>query len=251
MFDYLNVFKYTLAGAQRRFLSAQWRNVALLNYAVDPGLLRPLVPAGTELDLWQGRAYVSLVGFQFLDTKILGLPIPLHRDFEEINLRFYVVRREGSEIRRGVTFIREIVPLAAVAAIARSLYNENYVALPMAHHMDVDGDKMRVGYAWQLGRQWNTMSLSVDGEPSLPGEGSEEKFIAEHYWGYTAQRGGGTLEYRVEHPPWRVWRSSDAAFGGDARELYGLELAAILRQQPASAFLADGSTVSVYRGRKL
>ena len=233
------------------FLTAEWRDVALLNYEVDPALLLPFVPSGTELDLWNGRAFVSLVGFRFLKTRVFGVPVPFHRDFDEVNLRFYVRRHEGNEIRRGVTFIREIVPRLAVATIARALYNERYVALPVSHRIDVKGHMMNAEYAWQLGREWNTINVTVSGDPILPGEGSEEQFIAEHYWGYTAQRDGGTLEYRVDHPSWRVWSSHDAKFDGNVEELYGPELAATVKRLPTSAFLAEGSAVTVYRGKRL
>jgi uncharacterized protein YqjF (DUF2071 family) len=252
---YLNVFKHAMSvsepGEPGAFLTAEWRHVALLNYEVDPSLLYSFVPAGTELDLWNGEAFISLVGFRFLKTKVFGVPVPFHRDFEEVNLRLYVRRREGNELRRGVTFIREIVPRAAVATIARTLYNEQYVALPMSHRIELNRNRMEVQYAWQLGGEWNTIRLSVAGEPATLREGSEEQFIAEHYWGYTAQRDGGTFEYRVDHPSWRVWSSSDASFTGDVEELYGRDLAAIVSHPPTSAFLAEGSPVTVYRGRRL
>ena len=144
----------------------------MLNYAVDPGLLLPLVPSGTELDFFANRAYVSLVGFRFLDTRVLGVPIPFHRDFDEVNLRFYVRRNTGTEIRRGVVFIREIVPRRAIAAIARWVYNENYIALPMRHQIT----SKHVTYAW--GKNCK-LELTPAGERFLPAEGSEEQFIAE------------------------------------------------------------------------
>ncbi|HEY6305102.1 MAG TPA: DUF2071 domain-containing protein [Candidatus Angelobacter sp.] len=234
-----------------KFLTAEWRDVVMLNYAVDPGLLKKFVPAGTELDLWNGTAFISLVGFRFLKTKVLGVPILFHRDFEEVNLRFYVVRREGSELKRGVAFLREIVPRWAVATIARTVYNEKYVALPMSHRIDRNGSGLEAEYAWRSRGQWSRISLTTSGAAKLPAEGSEEQFIAEHYWGYVAQRDFGCLEYRVDHPSWRVWTAQGAEFAGDAKELYGQELAEVLKKKPASAFLAAGSAVTVYRGRRL
>lgn len=240
------------ASTTGKFLTAEWRYVAMLNYEVDPRLLARFVPAGTEIDLWQGKTFVSLVGFRFLKTKVMGVPIPFHRDFDEVNLRLYVRRREGSEIRRGVVFVREIVPRWAVAAIARAVYNENYVALPMSHRVDLRPDGgASVEYGWQTARGANRLSLSAEGEPKPPAEGSEEQFIAEHYWGYSTQRDGGCVEYRVDHPSWRVWASHDAKVEGDMQELYGRELAQVLTQAPSSAFLAEGSAVTVYRGRRI
>jgi uncharacterized protein len=233
------------------FLTAQWRELAMLNYDVDPVLLHRFVPAGTELDLWNGHAFLSLVGFRFLNTRVFGISFPFHSNFEEVNLRLYVLRRDGALLRRGVVFIREIVPRWAIATLARTLYNEKYVSLPMSHQISPVDSGLAVGYGWRSGNQWNRLSLTVSGDPALPKGGSEEQFITEHYWGYAAQRDGGCMEYQVAHPPWRVWSSQDARFEGDMKELYGKDLAAVLEKEPASAFLAEGSEVTVYKGRKL
>lgn len=237
----------------RVFLSAQWKHLAMLNYEVDPRLLAPFVPSGTELDEWNGKVFVSLVGFRFLRTKLFGIcSIPLHTNFDEVNLRFYVQRREGSEVRRGVTFIREIVPRRAIAFVARTFYYENYVALPMAHEIRTLPDqRLAVTYKWRGGERWNTISVETNGTPELPLADSAEQFITEHYWGYASQPDGGCVEYRVAHPPWRVWQVRHASFDGDTENLYGKELAAVLRAQPHSAFLAEGSDISVMRGRRL
>jgi len=237
-------------GADGVFLTAVWQHLAMLNYEVDARLLLPLVPAGTQLDRWNGRVFVSLVGFRFLKTKLLGLlPIPMHSNFEEVNLRFYVRRRAGDEVRRGVVFIREMVPRWAIAFVARRFYNENYVALPMAHEIRTIGDRLRVTYRWQSEKRWNEINVETGGNAELPGENSVEQFITEHYWGYAAQPGGGCVEYRVTHPSWRVWQVRQSAFDGDAEKLYGKDIAAVLRGKPESAFLAEGSAVTVMQGQ--
>ena len=235
----------------RVFLTAEWRYLAMLNYRIDPDLVAPLVPAETELDLFAGTAFISLVGFRFLSTKVFGIPIPFHRNFEEVNLRFYVRRREGDVVKRGVVFIQEIVPRRAIAAVARLAYNENYRSLPMAHEMEFSGAGLCVGYAWRLGTRWNGLTVRATGDPRPMRDGSAEQFIAEHYWGFCAQPDGGTLEYHVDHPPWRVWDVTGADFAGDAEKLYGAEFAAVLKRQPDSAFLAEGSPVTVYAGRRI
>ena len=236
--------------AARAFLTAEWRHLVMLNYEIDPVALAPLVPAGTELDAWQGRTLVSLVGFLFIHTRVLGVPIPRHRNFEEVNLRFYVRRRSEGTWRRAVVFVKEIVPRRAIAFLARILYGENYVALPMSH---VVADELatgvrRVSYAWTSGGREHRMDLMVTGMPHPIQDGSEEEFITEHYWGYSRARNGGTLEYQVTHPPWRVWRAREASFDGDGGALYGPRFAACLGRPPVSALLAEGSPVTVYRG---
>jgi uncharacterized protein YqjF (DUF2071 family) len=236
---------------QRVFLTAEWRDLAMLNYEIDPALVAARMPAGTEIDLFDGKAFISLVGFRFLSTRVFGVPVPFHRDFEEVNLRFYVRRREGGVVKRGVVFIQEIVPRRAIAAVARLAYNENYRSLPMTHEIARSNGGVQVGYAWRLGSHWNRLSLRATGEPHNMTDGSAEQFIAEHYWGYCGRRGGGSLEYHVEHPPWRVWNVAHAEFTGEAEPLYGAEFAAVLKDPPYSAFLAEGSAVVVHTGRNV
>lgn len=238
------------------FLTAEWRFLAMLNYVVDPSLLAPLRPRGTELDFRGGHAYVSLVGFRFERARIRGIAIPFHQDFEEINLRFYVRRRtEGGEWRRAVVFIREIVPRVAIAWVARLAYNEPYLALPTSsciqrNHARTDVIQS-VTYGWRFQNSDFSLQVRPRGEPAPLLADAVEEFITEHYWGYTVQRDGSTMEYQVEHPRWRVWQTEAAGFQGDAALLYGRGLGEYLCQPPASAFLAEGSPVKVWRGRRL
>ena len=234
------------------FLTAEWRDLVMLNYEVPPETLKSRVPPGTELDVWQGRTLVSLVGFRFLNTRVLGVPVPFHRDFEEVNLRFYVRHKSGNEWRRGVVFVKEIVPKFAIAWVARTLYNENYVSLPMRHRVIPPGISEAgsgiAEYGWRLGGRWYRLAAHIQGAPAIPPAGSEEEFITEHYWGYALQRDGSSLEYQVEHPQWAVWSASEAVFEGDAGPLYGPEFAPYLTGPPVSAFVAVGSPISVRRG---
>lgn len=233
----------------RAFLTADWRHLVMLNYAVDPRLLRDLVPDGTELDDWKGRTFISMVGFMFLDTRVIGIPIPGYRNFEEVNLRFYVRRKEADGWRRGVVFVREIVPQLAVAAVARLVYGEKYTAMRMRHRIETE--PLLAEYEWHHRGRWNWMIARGEAPPALPEPGSEEEFITEHYWGYSRRRGGGTIEYRVEHPQWKVVRATVAALECDAAAIYGDDFARYLSADPSSAFIADGSKVSVLHGHRL
>jgi uncharacterized protein YqjF (DUF2071 family) len=223
------------------FLTAEWRDLAMLNYEVSPDLLQSRLPRGVELDSWQGRTFVSVVGFMFLRTRLLGVPVPFHRDFEEVNLRFYIRRHVDGELRRGVCFVRELVPRAAIAFVARSVYNEPYLSVPMKHSIAPD----RVEYGWRIDGKWNGLRATRSGEPSEALAGSQEEFITEHYWGYCSQSDGGTVEYRVEHPRWRVWQAREVALDCDVARLYGPEFVSVLGAKPVTAFVADGSETLV------
>lgn len=221
--------------------------LAMLNYETDPAVVRPLVPAGCELDVWNGRTFLSVVGFQFLRTRVRGMGIPFHRNFEEVNLRFYVRRKAGGQWRRGVVFVKEIVPRFAIAWVARTVYHENYVALPMRHEVTPS----RLRYEWRRDPGWEGLGVTLVGEPTLPPEDAEESFITEHYWGYAAQPGGGTMEYQVEHPRWSVWRTSSATLDCDVKAFYGPAFVEALAGTPTTSFVADGSPVVVRHGRLL
>lgn len=233
------------------FLEAKWLDLVMLSWSVDPAVLAPRVPAGTELDLFEGRCFLSLIAFRFEDTTVRGIPIPFHRDFEEINLRFYVTRREGAELRRGVVFIKEIVPRAAIAFVARTLYGEPYEAMPTSSVIRADVNGMTASYSWRQGERAHSMRMECGPEAAVPVRGSVEGFIAEHYWGYTARGREATDEYRVEHPPWMVRPATAASCDIDAASLYGPEFAAVLCGRPDSAFLAEGSRITVHAGRRL
>jgi uncharacterized protein len=234
---------------QNKFLTAEWNNVLMLNYAVDASLLQRFVPAGTELDSFEGRTYLSLVGFEFHRLRVFGLAVPFHQSFEEVNLRFYVRRSS----RRGVVFIREFVPKHAVAAVARLAFNENYSRVPMSHRIQIraEGDEAETEYAWGSGRDRCSMRIETDGASFLPADGSLGQFITEHYWGYAAQPDGGCLEYEVQHPRWCLWEAKRASFSGNAAGFYGAGIAQALTHDPDSAFLTEGSPVTVFKGTRI
>ena len=236
----------------RRFLTAEWRHLAMLNFPVERDVLQPFVPNATMLDTYKGVAYVSLVGFQFLNARVFGVPVPGHRNFEEVNLRFYVRRLAEDDWRRGVVFIKEIVPKRAIAAVARAIYNERYVSLPMRHTIETrdGGSVSAVEYGWEMNGSWNHLRAATTTMiSSEPAPGSLEEFITEHYWGYVRQRNGATVEYRVEHPRWKVASAETSELRCDVGRLYGEAFASPLQQPPKSAFIANGSPVAVFRGR--
>ena len=167
------------------FLTAEWRKLIMANYEVEPALLQPYLPHMTELDLWNGTCYVSLVGFLFLDTRLMGVKIPFHANFEEVNLRFYVKYMEGGDWKRGVVFIKEIVPKAALTFVANTWYKEHYQTLPMRHQWKEDKEERSVRYEWKHQGQWQSLAVEATVVPSPIAAGSEAEFISEHYWGYT------------------------------------------------------------------
>ena len=234
------------------FLTAQWRYLAMLNYEVDPAVLATLVPKGTLLDDENGRHYISLIGFLFLDTHIFGLPALFHESFEEVNLRFYVRRELPQESRRGVVFIREIVAMPLVARIANLAYNEPYEIAPTQHILRRTADELQ-SVEYSFGDRGSTcrIAMHVAGLPTPLSPGSHEEFISERSWGFTKQAFGGTIEYAVDHPRWNVWRDARWELDGPLGDFYGEPFSSILSGAPASAFVAEGSAVAVHRPQRI
>lgn len=227
------------------FLRAEWRKLAMANYAIEPSLLAPYLPKGTELDIWNNTCYVSLVGFMFLNTSLKGFKVPFHTNFEEVNLRFYVKRFDHTEWKRGVVFIKEFVPKPALTFVANTFYGEHYETIPMKHDIrqDASSGQLHVEYSWKSG-EWNSFQVTTHSQPVDISEGSEAEFITEHYWGYT-RRELETSEYAVEHPRWQVYPVTNYKIDVNFGRLYGPSFECLSKQKPLSVFLAEGSEIVV------
>jgi uncharacterized protein YqjF (DUF2071 family) len=223
----------------------------MLNWEVPESMLLPYLPRGVEFDRLGSKLYASIVAFRFLETRVLGIPVPWHRDFEEVNLRFYVRREVAGEVRRGVVFISELVPRFWVAALARALYNERYRAVPMMHEVVSTECGIRAKYGWSVKGFEHFVCASAEGEPRLMPNNSPEMFIAEHYWGYSRLRNGTTMEYRVEHPTWRQWTECQVDLSPDIALSYGDEWREVLGRKPDFSFIGEGSPVAVFPGARL
>ena len=227
------------------FLSARWENLIMANYAVNPEVLKRYLPKGVELDFYNDKTYVSLVGFLFKRTSLFNIPIPFLGTFEEINLRFYVKRMEGETIKRGVVFINETVPYKSVAWLANKLYKEHYIAIPTKNTIDITHSAKKIRYDWKINKTWNHLELNatVENENMVPG--SKEEFIFEHYYGYTKINDHLSQEYKVNHPRWQVNKVIDYSINCDFKSMYGNDFSFLNNQEPDSVIIAEGSPVTV------
>ncbi|NND63997.1 MAG: DUF2071 domain-containing protein [Flavobacteriaceae bacterium] len=233
------------------FLKAEWRKLALLNYEISPALLKDYVPHGTELDHWQDRCYVSMVGFMFENVRLLGVKVPYHVNFEEVNLRFYVRRKVNNEWRRGVVFIKEIVPKPAITFIANTVYKENYETLPMKHSWETNNDKFTAEYNWKIASGWQSIKVLAENRLVPIEVGSEAEFITEHYWGYAKVSEEKTNEYEVTHPRWKQYPVIGFSSEIDFEANYGAKFAFLNEATPTSVQLAEGSEITVEGKQRL
>jgi hypothetical protein len=229
------------------FLSARWEWLVMMNYSVDVEILKPHLPPHTEPDLFEGKALVSVVGFLFNNTKVLGIPWPLHTKFEEVNLRYYIKHYDGKEWKRGVGFISEIVPKVIISIMANRLYNEHYSTALMKHSINIEPGEIKVSFEWKKGKaDWNSLQVTAENKPMAIEPNSEAWFILEHYQGYNKLNENTTIEYAVEHASWDIYPVKDYNLQADIQGLYGKDFAPFIAGiQPQSVFLARGSDVIV------
>lgn len=227
------------------FLKAKWENIIMANYAVKPEILKPYLPKGVELDLYYGKPYVSLVGFMFTKTKLFNIPIPWLGTFEEINLRFYVLRKDGDVIKRGVVFVNETIPYKAVAWMANKLYKEHYTAIPTKHVWKLGNETKHIQYEWKINGEWNQINVEALTRSDTMTAGSFEEYIFEHYFGYTKVNDATTEEYKINHPSWKVNKVTNVTINCNFNKMYGSEFGYLSKLEPDTVFLAEGSPIEV------
>lgn len=225
------------------FLKAEWRKLAIINYEINPEVLEKYLPKGTELDFYKGKCYVSVVGFMFLNTKLLGFPIPFHRNFEEVNLRFYVKKKEGTELKRGVVFIKEIVPKLALSFVANSVYQEHYETMPMKNILHEENGELLIKYSWK-DKIWHSIAITAENQPLKMEANSEFEFITEHYYGFTKKE-NKTSEYQVCHLKWDYYLVKNYQLKINFQKVYGNDFDCLNHRKPMSVMLAEGSEIEV------
>ncbi len=231
---------------KRIFLTGEWRNLIMANYPIDPPILKPYLPYKTELDYLHGNCYVSLVGFMFLDVSVRGVRIPFHVNFPEVNLRFYIRYKENTAWKRGVVFLKEIVPKPAITFVANSLFGENYATMPVKYNIQATDDSLDVAYQWKWKNKWNRVQVSADPMPAPLSVNSPEEFITEHFWGYAKRGKEQTNEYEVSHPRWNIHSVLKYEINCHFESIFGDPFATLDDRQPESIFLAEGSKIRIH-----
>jgi hypothetical protein len=227
------------------FLTAEWRKLLFINYTVEPKLLEEYVPKGTVLDTFNGKCFISVIGFMFKNTKVLGCKMPGLHTFEEVNLRFYVKREEGGVVKRAAVFIQEMVPKRFLSFVANTVYHEHYITCPMSHQWEMTPEKINVSYSWMVKEIPQSIFVKAKNELKSFIDNSEIEFISEHYYGYTKYNEYKTYEFQVTHPRWQYYEVENYHLNLDFELNYGKKFAHLTQQKPDSVFLMEGSAITV------
>ena len=225
------------------FLSAEWNNLVLFNYTVKDTCLTPYIPRGCELDRFENSAFISLVAFQFFNTRVFGLKWPGFTHFLEVNLRFYVKFKN----QRAVCFIREYVPSHIITKIARIIYNEPYKRASISGVINKTQNQISAAYQLTSGNESMLLDVTAENSPYLPLPTTMEHFFKEHEWGVGKTRKGETLIYRVEHPHWEIYPILDTKAEVNWESLYGSPFSFLNQQKPHSVIFAKGSKVKLFK----
>lgn len=248
---FLSIIIYSTNDEKQSFMKAEWNDLLFINYEINPAVLEKYIPKGTEIDLFNGKCYISLIGFMFENVNVMGMKIPYHINFEEVNLRFYVKRFEDGIWKRGVVFVKEIVPKHAITFVANTLYNEQYQTLPMRHQREILDNQLNFKYEWKKNDSWNSIAVKTENELLSIDEHSEAEFISEHYYGYSISPRKKTVEYEVKHPRWQQYKVIDFSINVDFKTTYGDEFSFLQTLKPTSCFVAKGSKISIESKRIL
>ncbi|HWM86229.1 MAG TPA: DUF2071 domain-containing protein [Kofleriaceae bacterium] len=234
-------------------LQGRAEHVSIVTFPIDPVRLRGIVPVGTEVDsLDKETVFLSVVGVRFSESRLLGLPIPFGRCYDQINLRFYVRRWMGDGWRRGVVFVRELVPVSPLLSAGHLLYGDAYERLPVTSRIrpavPAAHRPGRAIYRWRTGHdEIHRLAVDFGGEPRLPAAGSDEEFLVDRHWGYLAPHVDVTREYRIDHPPWRVFPEAQARLSPGVAALFGDRFSHALDCTPVNVLVAEGSRMEVHR----
>jgi uncharacterized protein len=229
----------------KTLLTAHWTNLVTATFETDKHFLQKYLPAKTELNDWNARYFMSIVAFLFEKPRLLGIPSPFYNSFEEINLRFYVRRKLNNEWRKGVVFIKEIAPYYIPAQTAKWLYRENFISVPMKHEFINSNKLMYRSYACKISKEWNYLNMESACIHTETGLGDVENFIRDHYWAYTRKGSNKTLEFQIEHPPWKIFPAIKFDMHLDTGTIYGEQFKDYFAEKPVDAFLMDGSYTKV------
>ncbi|MDC0257422.1 DUF2071 domain-containing protein [Crocinitomicaceae bacterium] len=217
------------------------------NYVVDPEFIKKYIPKGTELELFEGKCYVSLVAFLYSNTKLMKVPVPFHRKFEEINLRLYVKRKIGeNEWRSEVAFPKLFFPKRAVSIVANTIYKEKYETRRMNHSWSEDSEYLHTRYGIKKG-DWHNINVVTNKQAEPIAPNTPEHLFSKHYWGTAQINNEKCTVYEVDRSEWNIYKTVDSDISFDFASVFGSDFHALTNLEPESVQLFDGSPVTVYK----
>jgi uncharacterized protein len=236
---------------RRPFLTANWRNLVLVNFVVPADLLEPRLPPGCVLDRVPHSPdthLLSVVAMHFDNTRVWGVPVPFAQRFDEVNLRFYA--RQGD--RHGSVFLRQYVPSRTILYGARWTYNQPYELARIQHVVAESGDHLEIRTRFERGRYTGAVSLRAERGAITPPVDSLEHFLKERYWGFDSDRRGRVFRYPVWHPVWRTHPVIDVDIDFDPGVLLGGDWRDVdWTAAYHSALFAEGSLSAIYPAERV
>ncbi len=215
----------------------RWHEILFLHFEVPASSLRPLVDPRLELDLHDGRAWVSLTPFTMRGARLrLAPPLPMLARFHELNLRTYV---RGGGVP-GLWFLSLDAESAPAVALARATLGLPYHRARMSRSTSDGAHAYRSERIVVRGPRATFAASWTVGDPVPTPPGSLDRFLAERYALFSVLA-GRLLRVRVRHAPWSLRAVELAAFEQTVTRAAGLWTAA----RPALARFSEGRDVEV------
>ena len=236
---------------RKTLYAAEWREIVVINFEIDPKLLRNFIPPKTELDFFNETSFVTLMARACKNVKPYGWPIVFAKSIDQILLRFYVKRKVGDTWRRGVCLIRDYLPKRKASFFLNWMFKHSFTQVPIKRtssnfESGLPTQLPTVEYQWTTGDYVNHIKVNARSQMRQQEQETKESFVLDHHYGYTVKE-GKTYEYYVEYSPWAMWDAQSGSFDCDTENVFGRPFVRALKQRPASVFLARGSDVIIYR----
>jgi uncharacterized protein YqjF (DUF2071 family) len=202
---------------RRVVFSQEWRDLTFVHWAVDPGVVAPLLPAGVRPDVLDGATPVGLVAFRMRDVGIGRSPgIPYFGSFAETNVRLYTVDEAG---QRGVFFLSLDATRLVPVLVARAL-GVPYCWSRMAVAATGDTQTYTCRRRWPRPRgATSRLSVRVGAPVAEPTE--LERFVTAR-WGLHLPGRARSAYWPNEHPEWPLHRAELLGLDDDLVAATGL-----------------------------
>ncbi|HZL36456.1 MAG TPA: DUF2071 domain-containing protein [Tepidisphaeraceae bacterium] len=180
----------------------RWHELLFMHWPIRPGLLRPLLPAGLELDTFDGEAWLGLVPFRMSGVRPRGVPpIPGMSAFPELNVRTYVTTLG----RPGVWFFSLDAANWPAVRMARRFFHLPYFNAAMA--VDAQGDEIRY-HSRRTHCNAPSAELRMRYRPTGPAyftrEGNLDHFLTHRLCLYCANSCGQIFRGDIHHVRWSL-----------------------------------------------
>ena len=225
--------------AKNIFMTGHWEDLIMVTFEVDKAILEPYLPKDTEIDLFNGKALMSMVAFTFSKVKFFGIKVPFHQQFGQINFRFYA--KSKTDDTKGVVFIKEFAPKPLIASVANLCYNEPYFYKSIRRNKTLKQGRINMKYSYGNLK----IKASAKEKTGKLNPNTLKHFVVDRYIAYIKSYSGKTVQYKINHRPWELYDATSVTIENDILSLLPKKFK---QAKLLSTCFVDGSFITVEKG---